>query len=75
MFLVYNRLHNNPKYWDHPEQFNPDRWNTIENVDSAPYRPFGFGSRACIGMRMSFIEAKVVRYLIVFDLVNHKCDS
>ena len=39
--------------------FNPDRWNSIENLESIPYRPFGYGSRACVGSRMTFIESKV----------------
>jgi len=57
--ILNSRLHMHPKYWDKPTEFMPERWESIENVESLPYRPFGYGSRQCVGMRMAHIEAKV----------------
>ncbi|MFI6305955.1 cytochrome P450 [Amycolatopsis thailandensis] len=53
-------LHTDPRYWDHPDVFDPDRWST-ERVRSLPpgvFIPFGSGSRQCIGHL--FARAEVV---------------
>jgi enediyne biosynthesis protein E7 len=41
----------NPRFWDHPERFDPDRFAVERAKGRAPYsyRPFGGGKRACIG--------------------------
>ena len=28
MIIALHHLHMNPKVWDHPESFDPDRWDT-----------------------------------------------
>ena len=43
-----------PKYWDKPEEFNPDRFPISESVPNEvtqdyAYLPFGAGRRKCIG--------------------------
>ncbi|OXM54581.1 cytochrome P450 [Amycolatopsis thailandensis] len=53
-------LHTDPRYWDHPDRFDPDRWST-ERVRSLPpgvFIPFGSGNRQCIGHL--FARAEVV---------------
>ncbi|MFB9925001.1 cytochrome P450 [Amycolatopsis halotolerans] len=53
-------MHTDPRYWDHPEVFDPDRWST-ERVRSLPpgvFIPFGNGIRQCIGRL--FAQAEVV---------------
>ncbi len=49
-------VHHNPKYWDEPEEFRPERF--IGNQKRVPYTylPFGGGKRACIGGAMSQVE-------------------
>jgi cytochrome P450 len=49
-------VHHNPKYWDEPEEFRPERF--IGNQKRTPYTyiPFGGGKRACIGGAMSQVE-------------------
>ncbi|MGK7909264.1 MAG: cytochrome P450 [Synechococcus sp.] len=46
-------LHRDPTYWEHPEEFIPERWDaaTIEAnpFGSGYFFPFGRGKRACIG--------------------------
>ncbi|KAL4456121.1 hypothetical protein ABPG74_014082 [Tetrahymena malaccensis] len=66
---------NNPKYYDNPQDFNPDRWNDSKKMESAPFSPFGIGKRSCIGQHLGMMNAKViVCYLIMNYLVkpNHK---
>lgn len=48
-------LHYNPKYWDKPEQFRPERFMGDYNRDA--FMPFAGGPRACVGRRFSEIEA------------------
>jgi cytochrome P450 len=53
--------HHNPKYWDNPEAFLPERWMAGEGGKKrtpAPYTylPFGGGKRSCIGGAMSQVE-------------------
>lgn len=44
-------MHHDPRYYNEPERFDPERWST-EAKSSLPrfsYFPFGGGIRACIG--------------------------
>ena len=50
--------HHNPKFWEKPEEFVPERWmagNAKKHVKYS-YIPFGAGKRACIGGAMSQVE-------------------
>ena len=50
--------HHNPKYWDNPEAFAPERWMGDAAKKRIPYTylPFGGGKRSCIGGAMSQVE-------------------
>jgi cytochrome P450 len=50
--------HHNPKYWDEPEEFRPERWIGDAAKKRTPYTylPFGGGKRSCIGGAMSQVE-------------------
>jgi cytochrome P450 len=55
-------MHRDPRFFDQPEQFNPDRW-LDERGKSLPrfaYFPFGGGPRICIGASFAFTEAALV---------------
>ncbi|XP_075144766.1 uncharacterized protein LOC142219885 [Haematobia irritans] len=43
-------LHWDPKYYENPEKFDPERFSLDQksNIDSATYLPFGLGPRNCI---------------------------
>jgi cytochrome P450 len=61
-------MHRNPKVWQDPDKFWPQRWlsATGEFDEKAPgqpkgsYFPFGFASRKCIGDRFAVMEATIV---------------
>jgi cytochrome P450 len=61
--------HHNPRYWDHPDRFDPDRFAADRAKGRAPYSflPFGGGKRACIGSAMSQIEAALALSLFLRD--------
>ena len=44
-------------FYEHPEVFNPDRWNSIDQskVDPFSYFPFSSGLRNCIGQHLAMI--------------------
>lgn len=49
-------LHHDPRFWDRPEKFNPDRFLTGEH-DKNAFIPFNVGQRKCMGLRMAYMEA------------------
>jgi cytochrome P450 len=55
-------LHRDPRFFEQPEQFNPDRW-TAEAAQRLPrfaYFPFGGGPRLCIGASFAMMEANLL---------------
>jgi cytochrome P450 len=65
--LSYRNINRNPKYWDNPEAFNPERfrehrWGQIEQY---AYVPFGGGPRLCIGMNFAYLEAVVALVMLL----------
>ncbi|MDX2288336.1 MAG: cytochrome P450 [Hyphomicrobiaceae bacterium] len=53
----YGAQHN-PRYWDEPEEFRPERWmgGGAKKQVKYSYIPFGAGKRSCIGGAMSQVE-------------------
>ncbi|KAF2079735.1 cytochrome P450 [Flavobacterium sharifuzzamanii] len=55
--VSFYELHRNPKYWDNPDQFNPDRFLGEQKKHSMQYfYPFGAGPRMCIGAGFAIYE-------------------
>jgi cytochrome P450 len=55
-------LHRHPRYWDQPDDFDPERF-APGRGDGRPrfaYFPFGGGPRQCIGQSMALVEAQLV---------------
>ena len=55
-------VHRDPRWYDDPETFDPDRW-TNDRVSDRPnyaYFPFGGGPRHCIGKHLSMLEAQMI---------------
>ncbi len=52
-------MHRNPRYFEDPEIFKPERWaNDLEkNLPRGVYFPFGDGPRVCIGKGFALMEA------------------
>lgn len=64
--VSFYELHRNPKYWENPEQFNPERFLGEQKKQSMQYfYPFGAGPRMCIGMGFAMYEmALALSYLV-----------
>lgn len=55
LFSVYE-IHRHPDFWDHPEDFIPERFLEEQTKFSKNYFPFGAGPRMCIGNNFAMYE-------------------
>jgi cytochrome P450 len=53
-------IHMNPKEWENPETFNPDRFAKEIAANRYAYLTFGGGPRVCSGKNFSMIEQKII---------------
>eukprot|EP01027_Heterolobosea_sp_BB2_P010572 GEZU01015503.1.p1 GENE.GEZU01015503.1~~GEZU01015503.1.p1 ORF type:complete len:527 (-),score=124.49 GEZU01015503.1:55-1635(-) len=70
-------LHHNPKYYDNPEEFRPERFDTRVSPPIHPYAfiPFSAGSRSCIGMKFSQVESVLILAMVVKNYTIHVPDG
>jgi cytochrome P450 family 9 len=65
-------LHHDPKYFEEPEKFDPERFlgeRKNQTLHCGAYLPFGLGPRMCIGNRFALLETKI----LLFHLLA-RCD-
>ena len=55
-------MHRDPRYYDEPDSFRPERWlnGLASRLPSGAYFPFGDGPRRCIGQGFAMLEAAIV---------------
>ncbi len=55
-------LHRDPRFFDDPESFRPDRWSgdLLRRLPRGAYIPFGDGPRVCIGNHFAMMEAVLI---------------
>jgi cytochrome P450 len=58
IFMSPYATQRDPRFWDHPENFNPDRWREDVAIERPKfsYYPFGAGTRVCIGEHFAMME-------------------
>ncbi|MBL8134620.1 MAG: cytochrome P450 [Anaerolineae bacterium] len=56
------RTHRSPKYWESPDQFQPERFSPEREgqIEKYAYVPFGGGPRICIGNSFAMMEARLM---------------
>jgi cytochrome P450 len=54
--------HRDPRHYDQPDSFNPDRWlnDRTKGIQQFTYFPFGGGPRTCIGASFAIMKAVLV---------------
>ncbi len=55
-------VHRDPRWYENPEQFLPERWqgDLLKKIPRFAYFPFGYGPRQCIGNSFALLEAQLV---------------
>jgi cytochrome P450 len=55
-------IHRDPKYWEKPNEYIPDRFNEENKLNRHRFGwiPFSIGPRQCIGNNLAFMEMKVI---------------
>ncbi|XP_038217376.1 cytochrome P450 6B2-like [Zerene cesonia] len=59
IIIPVQALQRDPKYFDRPDEFIPDRFvsNDTSSLDAYTYLPFGAGPRRCVGERFGQIQS------------------
>jgi cytochrome P450 len=62
IFMSQWVLHRDPRYFDSPDEFVPERWasEAIKRLPKYAYFPFGGGPRICIGVNFAMMEACLI---------------
>jgi cytochrome P450 len=55
-------VHRDPRWWDEPEVFRPERWSSprVKEMPHFAYFPFGGGPRLCVGNNFALMEASLI---------------
>ena len=76
--LIQWVVHRDPRWYDQPEAFRPERWegDLERRLPRGAYFPFGDGPRVCIGNHFALLEAVLVLATIArrfrLALVDHR---
>ncbi|XP_049273815.1 probable cytochrome P450 6a14 [Rhipicephalus sanguineus] len=67
------QIHKDPRFWDRPEEFDPERFSPEKKAARHPlaFQPFGLGARNCVGMRMAQIETILIAAMLVHRFRLH----
>ena len=67
-------LHRDPKYWENPDEFDPERFSpeNKDKVRKGVYQPFGQGPRQCLGYNYAryLIKLTIAYVLRNFNIEN-----
>ena len=65
-------IHRHPAFWQHPEKFNPHRFDSAHKAQrpKGVYLPFGIGKRVFIGKQLALASMKMIlhEWLCHYDL-------
>ncbi|MHB8419503.1 MAG: cytochrome P450 [Myxococcales bacterium] len=62
VFMSPYKIHRDPRFWENPEGFDPDRFTPEAEAarHKAAYLPFSLGPRKCIGESFAMLEARLL---------------
>jgi cytochrome P450 len=57
VYMVLYQVHRHPRFWQHPDVFDPDRFAPEKpKPNPGAYFPFGLGQRFCLGKSFAILE-------------------
>ena len=62
VFMTTYAIQRDPRWFDDPDAFRPDRWSDglLQRIPRYAYFPFGGGPRICIGNNFALMEASLI---------------
>ncbi|KAE8440312.1 hypothetical protein EG329_009100 [Mollisiaceae sp. DMI_Dod_QoI] len=59
-FALWNpAVHRDPRLWDNPDTFDPERWLLGKSHIRGSYFPFSYGPRNCIGQGLAMFKMTI----------------
>ncbi|XP_070134201.1 probable cytochrome P450 4p2 isoform X1 [Drosophila bipectinata] len=60
-------IHRNPKYWDNPNEFHPERFlpENYQNRHTYAFIPFSAGQRNCLGQKYAMQQMKTLMVVVL----------
>jgi cytochrome P450 len=67
LFLPIWALHRHQLWWERPDEFDPDRFDSVSGPkrDKYQYLPFGAGPRVCVGADFAMMQAQIILATLV----------
>ena len=64
-------MHMDPEFFEDPDEFRPERFGpeNRSRIKFGTFLPFGLGPRACIGMNIAILEAKMLMYHVLRNYI------
>jgi len=62
LFINVLKVHRDPRFWEKPDQFDPERWirKPLEKRNPYTFLPFGHGGKGCPGKDMAVLQQTIV---------------
>lgn len=69
VFVSIAAAQRDPKSWENPDEFNPDRFlpERAKKIPKYAYMPFGAGPRMCIGNHFAIMEMQLILAVLARD--------
>jgi cytochrome P450 len=66
MFMLPYVLHRDPRFWDSPERFDPERFSAERSAGrpKCSYVPFGAGQRTCLGNLLALLKGPLILAMV-----------
>jgi cytochrome P450 len=67
VLIFFHGVHHNPRVWDNPEVFDPERFTPekIANQNAFAYVPFSAGPRKCAGNDFALLEGTLITAMVL----------